>query len=60
MLAAEYTVGSSYGLWGMIFANTFASMLLWVDDINQLRYELPPVVRKILSMHKSNSTIDSA
>ncbi len=59
MLALEHALAQPAGLVSMVVANSPASMLLWVQEANRLRSQLPPAVQTALSTHERDGSTDS-
>jgi len=60
MLGIEYALRQPSGLLSLILADSMPSMVLWVEEANRLRAELPPGVNRILLQHEQAGTTDSA
>jgi L-proline amide hydrolase len=59
MLAAEFGITRPKGLKSLTIANSPASMVLWVQEANRLRSEMPTDVRDALDRHeKAGTTTD--
>ncbi|CAN5193326.1 proline iminopeptidase-family hydrolase [soil metagenome] len=59
MLAAEFGITRPKGLKSLVIANSPASMVLWVQEANRLRSEMPADVRDVLDSHeKAGTTTD--
>ncbi len=59
MLGIEYAIRQPAGLVSLILADSMPSMVLWVQEANRLRAELPPGVNEILLRHEQAGTTDS-
>lgn len=59
MLGIEYAIRQPPGLVSLILADSMPSMLLWVEEANRLRAELPPEVNAVLLQHEQAGTTDS-
>jgi L-proline amide hydrolase len=59
MLAMEHAVRQPRGLLSLVIANSPASMVLWVQEANRLRDELPDDVQNILLQHEAAGTTSS-
>jgi L-proline amide hydrolase len=59
MLGIEYAIRQPAGLVSLILADSMPSMILWVQEANRLRAELPPGVNEILLHHEQAGTTDS-
>jgi L-proline amide hydrolase len=59
MLAMEHAVRQPRGLLSLVVANSPASMVLWVQEANRLRGELPDDVQNILLQHEAAGTTSS-
>ena len=59
MLAIEYAIRQPAGLVSLILADSMPSMILWVQEANRLRAELPPGVNEVLLRHEEAGTTDS-
>lgn len=59
MLGIEYAIRRPGGLVSLILADSMSSMVLWVQEANRLRAELPPGVNKTLLLHEQAGTTDS-
>jgi L-proline amide hydrolase len=60
MLGIEYAIRQPPGLVSLMLADSMPSMVLWVEEANRLRAELPPGVNEILLHHEQAATTDSA
>ena len=58
MLAMEHALDHPPGLLSIIVADSPASMLLWVEEANRLRRELPADVQAALTEHEEAGTTD--
>jgi len=59
MLGIEYAIRQPRGLVSLILADSMPSMILWVEEANRLRAELPPEVNATLLRHEQAGTTDS-
>lgn len=59
MLGIEYAIRQPAGLVSLILADSMPSMVLWVEEANRLRAELPPGVNETLLRHEQAGTTDS-
>jgi L-proline amide hydrolase len=59
MLGIEYAIRQPVGLVSLILADAMPSMVLWVQEANRLRAELPPGVNETLLRHEQAGTTDS-
>lgn len=59
MLGIEYAIRQPRGLCSLILADSMPSMVLWVQEANRLRAELPPEVNATLLKHEQAGTTDS-
>jgi len=59
MLGIEYAIRQPRGLVSLILADSMPSMVLWVEEANRLRAELPPGVNETLLLHERAGTTDS-
>lgn len=59
MLGIEYAIRQPAGLVSLILADSMPSMVLWVEEANRLRAELPPGVNETLLRHERAGTTDS-
>src|SRR5258708_28434547 len=59
MLGIEYAIRQPQGLVSLILADSMPSMVLWVEEANRLRTELPPGVNETLLLHERAGTTDS-
>jgi L-proline amide hydrolase len=59
MLAAEHAVRQPKGLQGLVIADSPASMVLWLQEANRLRDELPVEVQATLLKHEKAGTTGS-
>jgi proline-specific peptidase len=59
MLGIEYAIRQPQGLVSLILADSMPSMVLWVEEANRLRAELPPGVNETLLLHEQAGTTDS-
>jgi proline-specific peptidase len=59
MLGIEYAIRQPRGLVSLILADSMPSMVLWVEEANRLRAELPPEVNATLLRHEQAGTTDS-
>lgn len=60
MFGIEYALRQPAGLVSLILADSMPSMVLWVQEANRLRAELPPHVNAILLHHEQAGTTDSS
>jgi L-proline amide hydrolase len=60
MLGIEYSIRQPQGLVSLILADSMPSMVLWVEEANRLRAELPPQVNETLLRHERAGTTDSS
>lgn len=58
MLAMEYALTKPEGIASLIIASSPASMILWVEEANRLRAELPAGVNETLLKHEAAGTYD--
>jgi proline-specific peptidase len=58
MLAMEYALTQPQGIASLIIASSPASMILWVEEANRLRAELPEGVNETLLKHEAAGTYD--
>lgn len=58
MLSIEYAIRQPRGLVSLILADSMPSMVLWVEEANRLRAELPPEVNATLLRHEQAGTTD--
>ncbi|MGW0808313.1 proline iminopeptidase-family hydrolase [Nonomuraea sp. NPDC002799] len=56
MLAAEHAVLRPSGLLGLVIANSPASMVVWREECDRLRAELPEDVERTLRRHEAAGT----
>lgn len=59
MLGIEYAIRQPAGLVSLILADSMPSMILWVQEANRLRAELPPGVNETLLRHEQAGTTAS-
>jgi L-proline amide hydrolase len=59
MLGAEYGVTRPTGLKSLVISDSPASMVLWVQEANKLRDQLPPDVQQTLLKHEAAGTTTS-
>lgn len=59
MLAMDWALEPRPGLVALGICDSPASMVLWVEEANRLRAELPPEVEATLRAHESTGTTDS-
>jgi proline-specific peptidase len=59
MLGIEYALRQPAGLVSLILADAMSSMVLWVQEANRLRAELPPGVNEVLLHHEQAGTTDT-
>lgn len=59
MLGIEYAIRQPSGLVSLILADSMPSMVLWVEEANRLRAELPPGVNETLLRHEQAGTTSS-
>jgi proline-specific peptidase len=59
MLAMEYMLTRPDGIASLTIASSPASIILWVEEANRLRRELPPDVQETLNQHEAAGTIQS-
>lgn len=58
MLAMEYALTQPRGIASLIIASSPASMILWVEEANRLRADLPAGVNETLLKHEAAGTYD--
>lgn len=59
MLGIEYAIRRPVGLLSLILADSMPSMVLWVQEANRLRADLPPGVNETLLHHEQAGTTDT-
>lgn len=59
MLGIEYAIRQPAGLVSLILADSMPSMVLWVEEANRLRAELPPGVNEVLLQHEQAGTTNA-
>ena len=59
MLAMEFALTQPPGLESLTIASSPASMILWVEEENRLRQDLPPDAQQTLLRHEAAGTFDS-